>query len=345
MIKRDLSSTLGPRGPGDHRNRRTGAVVGLVTDNNDPDGWGRVKVSFPWLADGGVTSHWCRIAQVYAGSGRGSFWLPEVGDEVAVVLDRGDLSHGYVLGGIWNGEDVVPPPGNEDGANDYKIWRTRASHEIIFQDTDGGEKITITDGPNERHLVIDVAADTITITADPGDITFEAPQKSVTVNCKTLEVEVSNNSTWQADTTMTDTCTDRTETIGGADTVSAGQLWSMQTKSASIKPGTSSASFNRLSAGVSGTLSVTGAEKQITANEVSRQSAAETSTYGSLTVESSDRAAFAGDGPVTLSGGSAMISTKDAVFSSGAVLTVNGGMLTVSGTTGVSALGNIVKIN
>lgn len=341
---RQPSDPFARRRPADYRNRPMGAVVGIVTDNKDPDGWGRVKVSFPWNHDD-VASHWCRIAQPYAGKGRGSFWLPEVGDEVAVVFDRGDVADGYILGGVWNGQDAVPPPGNSDGANDYKIWRTRQSHQIVFQDTDGGEKITITDGPNERHLVIDVAADTITITADPGDITFEAPQKSVSVNCKTLEVEVSQHSTWNADTTMTDTCTDRTETITGADTVSAGQLWSMQTKTATIKPGTSTATFNRVSAGVSGSLSASGGQKSITANEVSRESAAETATYGSLTVQASSRAAFAGDGPVTINGASTLLNTKDAIVSAGAILTVNGGLLTVSGTTGVSALGNIVKLN
>jgi len=334
----------GRRPPSDHTNRRSGAVVGLVTDNNDPDGWGRVKVSLPWLSDD-TTSHWCRIAQIYAGGGRGAFWLPEIGDEVAVVFDRGDMSHGFVLGGLWNGKDIVPPPGNQDGKNDYKIWRTRQSHQILFQDTESGEKITITDGPAERHLVIDVAENTITLTADPGDITFEAPEKSVTVSCKTLEVDVSRDSTWQTDTTSTDTCTDRTETITGADSVSAGKLWSMQTKSATIRPGTTTAKCNRLSAGVSSSLTISGDEKTIIAQEISRESAAETSTYGSLTIESTERAAFAGDGPVSLSGASTTIDTKDAVMSSGAVLTLNGGLLTVTGTTGVSALGGVVKIN
>jgi phage baseplate assembly protein gpV len=328
----------------DHRNRPRGAVIGLVTDNNDPEGQGRLKVRFPWVGDD-VTSHWCRIAQPYAGSGRGSFWLPEVGDEVAVVFDRGDMDHPYVLGGLWNGQDAVPPPGNADGQNDYKIWRTRQGHQLEFKDTDGAQRVTLTDGPGERHLVIDVAADTITITADPGDITFEAPAKSVSVNCKTLEIEVSNDSTWRADTTLTESSTDRSETITGADSISVKMGWSLQTKAATISPGKTAASFGRLGAAVSGALTMAGNDKKTVAEEIGRQSAPETATYGSLTVRSSSRAAFAGDGPITITGQSTLLNTKDAVITAGAILTVQGGMMTITGGTGFSALGQLVKLN
>lgn len=340
MRPRDL---LAPPRPPVRRPGPAGAVVGIVTDNTDPLGWGRVKVRFPWLADQ-ATSDWCRIAQPYAGQGRGSFWLPEVGDEVAVVFEGGDMNAGYVLGGLWNAEDIVPPPGNADGANDHKIWRTRQGHQIAFQDTAAGEKITITDGPRQRHLVIDVAADTITLTADPGDITFEAPSKSVTVSCKTLDIDVTANSTWQIGTTLSESCTDRSETISGADTISVAQLWSIETKDARIEPSSSTATFNRLAADVTADLVVSGADRQLTATDVSRVAAAETSTYGTLNVTSASRVAFACDGPIALDGATTLIDTLDAVFT-GAALTVDGGMITVTGSTGVSALASTIKLN
>lgn len=321
-----------------------GAVIGIVTDNNDPEGQGRVKVRFPWLSDE-TSSHWARIAQPYAGDDRGSFWLPEIDDEVCVIFERGDINHPYVLGGVWNGNDKVPPPGNEAGPNDFKIWRTRNAHQIIFEDTEGAERITITDGPNERHLVIDVAADTITLTADPGDITFEAPQKSVSVNCVTLEINATNNSTWQADTTFTDTSTDRSETIGGPDSVSVKQTWEMSTKQASISAGSSSLSFKRMSASVSGDLQMTGTDKTIKGTQIARKSAPETADFGALQVEGSERAAFASNGDIKIQAGNVLLATKDGSISGGAALTLNGGMITLSAQTAFSAKGELVKIN
>ena len=60
-----------------------GMVIGIVTNNRDPNNWGRVKVKFPWLADG-VESNWARMVSPMAGGDRGLFILPEVDDEVLV---------------------------------------------------------------------------------------------------------------------------------------------------------------------------------------------------------------------------------------------------------------------
>lgn len=84
-------------------------VIGLVTDNRDPEGLGRVKVMYPWLTND-HTSFWARIVSQMAGSGRGMFNLPEVGDEVLVAFEHGEISRPYVLGQLWNGKDKPPTP-------------------------------------------------------------------------------------------------------------------------------------------------------------------------------------------------------------------------------------------
>ncbi|MFG2615649.1 VgrG-related protein [Streptomyces anulatus] len=83
--------------------RCAGLVSGTVTDTQDPDGSGRVKVRFPWLSDE-YASDWARTAQS-GGTGGGEAFIPEVGDEVLVGFEHGHLDRPYVLAGLYNGQD------------------------------------------------------------------------------------------------------------------------------------------------------------------------------------------------------------------------------------------------
>lgn len=328
----------------DYRNRPAGAVIGLVTNNADPDGMGRVKVKFPWLHDE-VESHWARIAQIYAGGGRGSFWLPEVGDEVVVVFDRDDPNQPYILGGVWNGVDVVPPPGNPDGVNNHKIWRTRNSHQIIYEDTEGGEKITITDGVNERHLVIDVAADTITLTADPGDITFEAPKESISIDCVTLEIDVTKNSDWKVDTTLSDSCTDRTETISGADSLKVGTAWNVSTKSATVSAAQSTCTADKVSSSVTSSMTLTNpGQRKVSSTTIKKDLGPETATIGLLEVHAEETIALVSNGPITITSGSTLTQAPDIRITSSAMLTVMGGLVNMEGKSAVSAKASLITL-
>ena len=59
-------------------------VVGVVTNNNDPDQMGRVRVKYPSLSDS-EESAWARIATPSAGNARGLLMLPQPNEE---VIDR-----------------------------------------------------------------------------------------------------------------------------------------------------------------------------------------------------------------------------------------------------------------
>jgi uncharacterized protein involved in type VI secretion and phage assembly len=113
-----------------------GVVIGLVTNVNDPDKNGRIKVRFPWLDDNHETD-WIRIATLMGGNGRGSFFMPEVNDEVLVAFDHGDARFPYVIGFFWNGQDKPP-------ADDVRIRRYQSvdGHSISFYDAtpSGGSK-------------------------------------------------------------------------------------------------------------------------------------------------------------------------------------------------------------
>jgi uncharacterized protein involved in type VI secretion and phage assembly len=93
-----------------------GVAVAVVTQNRDPDGLARVKVHFPWY-EYPNESYWARLAVPMAGQGQGTYFLPEIGQEVLVAFDRGDVRFPYVVGALWNGKEG-PPTTNSDGKND-----------------------------------------------------------------------------------------------------------------------------------------------------------------------------------------------------------------------------------
>jgi phage protein D/phage baseplate assembly protein gpV len=91
-----------------------GVVIGIVTNNDDPEELGRVRVKFPWLDDH-VESWWARIASAGAGAGRGMLMLPQVDDEVLVAFEHGDVRFPYVIGALWNGADKPDQVVKQDG--------------------------------------------------------------------------------------------------------------------------------------------------------------------------------------------------------------------------------------
>src|SRR3954454_2165145 len=82
-----------------------GVFPAQVSDNQDPDNQGRVKVKLPWSPDasGGAYETWARLSTLMAGGSRGTWFVPEVGDEVLVAFEGGQPRRPYVLGALWNG--------------------------------------------------------------------------------------------------------------------------------------------------------------------------------------------------------------------------------------------------
>lgn len=86
----------------------TGLYAATVSDNNDADGLGRVKVRYVAVAGGQVESNWARVVTVGGGAGRGVAFHPEVGDEVLIGFERGDSRHPVVVGGLHSGKTAFP---------------------------------------------------------------------------------------------------------------------------------------------------------------------------------------------------------------------------------------------
>lgn len=180
-----LFDLLTPPGAGGE-NLIYGVVIGIVTNNEDKDGLGRVRVRFPWLSDSDESA-WARIATPMAGKDRGAYFLPEVDDEVLVAFEHGDPRFPFVVGALWNGQDT-PPETNGDGKNNRRMIRSRSGHTVILDDTDGSEQIAISDKDQKNSILIDVANGKIIITADAG-ITIESPNGTITLSGKGIELK------------------------------------------------------------------------------------------------------------------------------------------------------------
>lgn len=187
-------------------------VVGVVTDNNDPDGGlGRVKVKFPWLDDSSQ-SWWARIASPMAGPQRGFYFLPEVDDEVLVAFEHGDVTRPYIIGALWNGSDK-PPKSNSEVLESSKVKerliKTRAGHVISLDDSENAEKITLTsksghvvtlddkqgsesisivDKTGQNLIKIESSSNSLTIQVD-GNVTVQAKQNVTVKANQNVDVE------------------------------------------------------------------------------------------------------------------------------------------------------------
>jgi len=214
-----------------------GVHTALVTDIRDPEGQGRVKVTLPWSPDakGARYEAWARLATLQGGNNRGSWFIPDVEDEVLVAFENGDPRRPFVMGGLWNGSDS--PPESMDGAgNNYKkVLCSRNGVKITLDDQDGreqfivetpgGQKITLKDGPGAVEIQ-DSNGNSVKL--ETAGITVNASAK-VSVSCSLAELTASMvtvnagmskfSGVVQCDTLISNTVISATYTPG------AGNIW------------------------------------------------------------------------------------------------------------------------
>lgn len=142
-----------------HDGRIHDVVVGIVTNNKDPDGLGRVKVKLPWMPNGDeIESDWARITTPMAGPSMGLMILPEVNDEVLVAFEHGDTARAYVVGALWNGKDKPPLATDvavKSGKVAQRILKTSTGHQVIFDDSSDKASITIVDKTGANKIFFD----------------------------------------------------------------------------------------------------------------------------------------------------------------------------------------------
>jgi uncharacterized protein involved in type VI secretion and phage assembly len=164
-----------------------GVYTASVLDNRDREDLARVFVRLPGVADAGI---WARVATMMAGRNRGTMFVPDVGDEVLVAFEGGDMRHPYVIGALWNGKDK-PPMSSADAATTRMI-RSRSGVTFRIDDkttglvieTPGGQRITLDDSPGSVRIE-DANGNSVTLATS--GITINASAK-VTVNASTVDV-------------------------------------------------------------------------------------------------------------------------------------------------------------
>jgi uncharacterized protein involved in type VI secretion and phage assembly len=159
-----------------------GVVAAVVVNRDDPDNLGRVKVRYSFQEEGDE-SYWVRIATLMSGNRRGSWFMPEVKDEVLVAFDNGDMQNPYIVGFLWN-EDARPP--NEGIDANVRRLQTVSGHVLEFDDRPGQPKITLTTRSgyaitiNETTQEINISAPTVTINCSQANITAATGSINIT---------------------------------------------------------------------------------------------------------------------------------------------------------------------
>ena len=214
-----------------------GVFPAVVIDIKDPDNQGRVMVTLPWSADakGARYEGWARLATMLAGNNRGSWFVPDVDDEVLVAFEHGDPRRPYVLGGLWNGRDSAPESMDGAGKNYKKVLRSRNGVKVTLDDQDGqekliletpgGQKVTLKDGPgsvaiedsNGNSVKLETAGITVTASAK---VTVNASQVAISAGMVTVDAGMSKFSgVVQADTVISNSVVSASYTPG------AGNIW------------------------------------------------------------------------------------------------------------------------
>lgn len=167
-----------------------GVTVATVLNNIDCTGQARVQLMLPWLP--GFTP-WARLSNMMAGMGRGSFFVPMIGDEVLVAFNHGDVREPYVLGTLWNTMDRPPSLSPTDAMTKRKI-RTPLGHELDFDEAlqsvtlSSNTFSTVTLDPMKAEISTPLAKVSI---GKAGDVTITAATK-LTLEAPFIEIKATS---------------------------------------------------------------------------------------------------------------------------------------------------------
>ncbi|MGY0040398.1 type VI secretion system Vgr family protein [Pedobacter sp. NJ-S-72] len=163
-----------------------------VVDNNDPQGHGRIKVKFKWACQVNDVTEWLRVMTPDAGSSdkvsknRGFVFIPEVGDQVVVAFEEGNIARPIVMGSVFHGKSGT----GGSASNNSKSLTSKSGHTVQLNDGGG---ITIKDKTGGNHIVVDgqnkvtvTSSQTVVLTNGTAAITLE--KDKITIHASEIEI-------------------------------------------------------------------------------------------------------------------------------------------------------------
>lgn len=211
----------------------TGLSPAVVIDNVDPNNSGCVKVRLPHLSTSGHGDFeiWARMATLMAGNDRGTWFIPDINDEVLVAFQAGNTMQAYVIGCLWS--LTSPPPEIMGADNSMKVLRSRNGVKITLDDqtgqdsfvveTPGGQRVTLKDGAgfieirdsNGNSVALDANGITISSSAK---VTITASQVEIAAGMLSVDSGMSKFSgVVQCDTLITNSVVSASYTPGAGN--------------------------------------------------------------------------------------------------------------------------------
>lgn len=149
---------------GTHDTRLLGMHVGYVTEREDPEQLGRVRFCIPGLIEPFGPWAWPLGTGGGGSKDRGLFAVPEVGAEVAVFFNQGDVDEPYYLSAHWGlleGESEVPEEAQKTPP-DNRVLATE-TFRVELDESKDSKKLKLTNRKTGDFLEFDAEANTITL--------------------------------------------------------------------------------------------------------------------------------------------------------------------------------------
>ena len=162
-----------------------------VVENFDPDKLNRVRVAKEGEQDG--VTDWVSVMTHYGSGDVGASFLPEIGDQVLVAsLDTGD-GQKVIVGSVWSNN--TPPPEtnenpdadlNKDGKNSLRFLKSRAGNQLIFDDTEGDEKVQLLSADGSSRFEFLEADELVSLTTEH-DLTASS-KKELSIQAEKVDI-------------------------------------------------------------------------------------------------------------------------------------------------------------
>ena len=188
-----------------------GKYRAFVTDNDDPEQRGRLKVRVPSVF-GQQETYWALPCLPFGGlADQGFFFVPEIDAQVWVEFEEGNQDRPLWTGVFWQPSEGVPSEATEAYPNS-RVLKTPAGHTLQFDDADGEEQIKLKH-PEGADMTIDPNGSIKLTDASGAKLTLDASGNSLTV------ADANGN-----EMVMDSSGTTVTDSNGNEVTMSAGQL-------------------------------------------------------------------------------------------------------------------------